>query len=207
MAPTVVIVPGFWLGLQPYELLVNEMQKAAPGLTDFVYAPLVSTGMRSPGNPTMYDDAIGIREVIRPLVEAGKRLVLVGHSAGAFLSGMATEGLEVGEEVSMKSGGGVERFVFIAGGILPVGAPHPEMTMLDMNVEVGRISLLGALSYTNGAHRTARHNVAIQTTSYSTMLTKMSPPYTSRYSSANLLRGGLGNAHIAGGRRFQAAIC
>ncbi|CBF73646.1 predicted protein [Aspergillus nidulans FGSC A4] len=56
------------------------MQKAAPGLTDFVYAPLVSTGMRSPGNPTMYDDAIGIREVIRPLVEAGKRLVLNGEA-------------------------------------------------------------------------------------------------------------------------------
>lgn len=181
MAPTVVIVPGLWLGPQPYELLVDEMQKAALGLTDFVYAPLVSTGTRSPGNPTMYDDAVGIREVIRPLVEAGKRLVLVGHSAGAFLSGMATEGLEVGEEVAMKSGGGVERFVFIAGGILPVGAPHPEMTMLDMSVEVGRTSRLGALCFTNGAYRTARHTVEIQTTSYSMMLTKMSPPYTSRY--------------------------
>ncbi|KAL4739986.1 Alpha/beta hydrolase fold-1 [Aspergillus similis] len=137
MAPTIVIVPGLWLGPKSYELLVDEMQKAAPSLTDFVYAPLVSTGTRSPGNPTMYDDAAGIREVIRPLVEAGKRLVLVGHSAGAFLSGMATQGLEVGEEVAMKSGGGVERFVFIAGGILPVGAPHPEMKMLDMRVESG----------------------------------------------------------------------
>ncbi|KAL4750115.1 hypothetical protein BDW72DRAFT_213646 [Aspergillus terricola var. indicus] len=86
------------------------MQKTAPSLTDFVYSPLVSTGTRSPGNPTI---------------------------AGAFLSAMATEGLEVGEEVAMKSGGGVERFVFIAGGILPVGAPHPEMKMLDISVESG----------------------------------------------------------------------
>ncbi|KAL5049370.1 hypothetical protein BDW71DRAFT_159869 [Aspergillus fruticulosus] len=137
MPPTIVIIPGLWLGPKPYELLVEEMKKAAPSLTDFVYAPLVSTGTRSPGNPTMYDDSVGIREVIRPLVEAGKRLVLVGHSAGAFLSGMATEGLEVGEEIAKKSGGGVERFVFIAGGILPVGAPHPEMRMLDMSVEGG----------------------------------------------------------------------
>ncbi|KAL3430068.1 hypothetical protein BDV09DRAFT_189577 [Aspergillus tetrazonus] len=90
------------------------MRKAALGLTDFVYAPLVSTGTRSPGNPTI---------------------------AGAFLSAMATEGLEVGEEVAMKSGGGVERFVFIAGGILPVGAPRPEMTMLDMSVENGEAHL------------------------------------------------------------------
>ncbi|KAL4978863.1 hypothetical protein BDW66DRAFT_148718 [Aspergillus desertorum] len=77
MSPAVVIIPGLWLGPKPYELLVNETQKAAPSLTDFVYAPLVSTGTRSPGNPTMYDDAAGIRGVIKPLVEAGKRLFLV----------------------------------------------------------------------------------------------------------------------------------
>ncbi|KAL4860696.1 hypothetical protein BDV12DRAFT_191553 [Aspergillus spectabilis] len=103
------------------------MKKAAPSLTDFVYAPLVSTGRASPGNPTMHDDAMGIREVIKPLVQAGKRLVLVCHSAGAFLSGMATEDLEVGEKLAAASGGGVEKFIFIAGGILPPGAPHPEL--------------------------------------------------------------------------------
>ncbi|KAL3456012.1 alpha/beta-hydrolase [Aspergillus heterothallicus] len=131
-APTIVIVPGLWLGPKPYELLVEEMQKVAPSLTDFVYAPLSSTGTSSPGNPTMYDDAMGIRAVIKPLVEAGKRLVVVGHSAGAFLSGMATEDLEVGEKLAAPSGGGVERFVFIAGGILPVGAPHPEMGFAEI---------------------------------------------------------------------------
>ncbi|KAF9887614.1 hypothetical protein FE257_009707 [Aspergillus nanangensis] len=131
-SPTIVIVPGLWLGPRPYELLVEEMKKAAPSLTDFVYASLVSTGKSSPGNPTMYDDAMGIREVIKPLVEAGIRLVVVGHSAGAFLSAMATEDLEIGEKLAAPSGGGVERFIFIAGGILPVGAPHPPMAFLDV---------------------------------------------------------------------------
>jgi pimeloyl-ACP methyl ester carboxylesterase len=135
-APTIVIVPGLWLGPRPYELLVEEMKKLAPSLIDFIYAPLISTGTSSPGNPTMYDDAMGIREIIKPLAEAGKRLVIVGHSAGAFLSGMATEGLEVGGEFAAPSGGGggVERFVFIAGGILPLGAPHPELSFLDVRV-------------------------------------------------------------------------
>ncbi|RDW92777.1 alpha/beta hydrolase [Aspergillus mulundensis] len=137
-APTIVIIPGLWLGPKPYGLLVHEMKNAAPALTDFVYAPLLSTGTRSPGNPSMYDDAMGIRAVIEPLVHAGKRLVLIGHSAGAFLSAMATEGLEVGAEIATQSGGGVERFVFIAGGILPVGAPHPEMGMLGMSVVDGQ---------------------------------------------------------------------
>ncbi|KAL5341910.1 alpha/beta-hydrolase [Aspergillus crustosus] len=126
-APTIVIIPGLWLGPHPYELLVEEIKKAEPRLTDIVYAPLVSTGKRSPGNPTMYDDARAIRAVIQPHVEAGKRLVLVGHSAGAFLSAIATEDLEIGERLAAPSGGGVERFIFVAGGILPKGAPHPEM--------------------------------------------------------------------------------
>ena len=123
--PTVVIVPGLWLGPRPYELLVNELKNAAPELTDIVYAPLVSTGTRSPGAPTMMDDAMAIRVVIKPLVEAGKRLVIVAQSAGGFLSGMATEGLEVGQKLATASGSGVERFVFVAAGILPLGAPHP----------------------------------------------------------------------------------
>ena len=125
VAPTIVIVPGLWLGPHPYELLVEEMKKKSPLLKDFVYAPLVSTGRKSPGNPTMLDDATGIREVIKPLVEGGKRLVIIGHSSGAFLSAMATEDLEVGQKLAIQSGGGVERFVFITGGILPTGAPHP----------------------------------------------------------------------------------
>ena len=73
----------------------------------------------------MLDDAMGIREVIKPLVEGGKRVVVISHSSGAFLSAMATEDLEVGQKLATQSNGGVERFVFITGGILPVGAPHP----------------------------------------------------------------------------------
>lgn len=124
-APTIVIVPGFWLGPRPYELFVNELKKARPLLTDIVYAELSSTGTRSPGAPNMLDDAMGIRAVIKPLVEAGKRVVVIGHSGGAFLSAMATEDLEVGQKLAVASGGGVEMFVFIAGGLLPVGVPHP----------------------------------------------------------------------------------
>ncbi|KAK4494432.1 hypothetical protein PRZ48_014730 [Zasmidium cellare] len=122
--PTIVIVPGFWLGPKPYELLAEELKKAAPSIPEIVYAELASTGTKSPNAPTMQDDANGIRAVIKPLVEAGKKVVVIGHSSGAFLSAMATEDLEVGQKLA-KSGGGVERFVFIAGGILPVGARHP----------------------------------------------------------------------------------
>lgn len=125
VVPSIVVVPGFWLGPRPYDLLVDELKKAAPSLTDIVVAQLASTGTRSPGAPNMFDDAMGIRAVIKPLVEAGKRLVVIGHSAGAFLSAMATEDLEVGQKLAAPSGGGVERFIFLAGGLLPVGAPHP----------------------------------------------------------------------------------
>lgn len=137
--PTIVIVPGFWLGPKPYELLVDELKRAAPSLTDIAYAELASTGTRSPNAPTMLDDAMGIRAVIKPLVEAGKRVIVVGHSAGAFLSAMATEDLEVGQKIAKASGGGgVEKFVFVAGGLLPVGARHPPT---DWEVKVQFLSL------------------------------------------------------------------
>lgn len=125
VAPTIVIIPGFWLRPSPYDLLVDELKKAAPSLTNIVFAQLTSTGTRSPGALNMLDDAMGIRAVIKPLVETGKRLVLIGHSSGAFLSAIATDDLEVGEKLALPSGGGVERFIFIAGGLLPAGAPHP----------------------------------------------------------------------------------
>lgn len=124
-APTIVVVPGLWLGPHPYDLFVNELKKAAPSLTKIVFAELRSTGTRSPGAPNMLDDAMGIRSVIKPMVEAGERLVIIAHSGGAFLSAMATEDLEVGQKLATPSGGGVEKFIFIAGGILPVGVPHP----------------------------------------------------------------------------------
>lgn len=133
VAPTIVIVPGLWVGPRSYELLAEEIKKASL-VTDIVYAPLKSTGKKSPGNPNMLDDAKGIREVIQPLVEAGKRVVVVAHSAGAYLSAMATEDLEVGQKLVAPSGGGVERFVFIAGGLFPAGTPHPPMDTLDIRV-------------------------------------------------------------------------
>lgn len=137
-SPTIVIVPGFWLGPRPYELLVDELKKTAPSSPDIVYAELASTGTRSPNAPTMLDDAMAIRAVIKPLVESGKRVVVVGHSAGAFLSAMATEDLEVGQKIAKASGGGVERFVFVAGGLLPVGARHPPT---DWETKVNRTSI------------------------------------------------------------------
>lgn len=132
--PTIVIVPGLWLGPKPYELLEQETKKLLPSLPDFVYAPLVSTGRASPGNPNMTDDSLGVRQVIKPLVEAGKRLVLIGHSTGALVAAGSTEDLEVGEKLAAPSGGGVERFVFIVGGILPVGSPHPPMSFFRYEV-------------------------------------------------------------------------
>ena len=125
--PTLVIVPGLWLGPYPYQKWADEtLTKMEPSLKgNIFYAPLASTGTRSPGAPNMTDDATAIRKVIQPLVEAGKKVVVIGHSSGAFLSAMSTEDLEVGQKLAVPHGGGVEKFIFIAGGLLPVGAPHP----------------------------------------------------------------------------------
>jgi pimeloyl-ACP methyl ester carboxylesterase len=141
-APTLVLVPGLWEGPTVYDSLREILAKAAPPIPDCHPAPLRSTGTTTPGNPTMLDDIQGIREVVEPLVQAGKRVVVVAHSAGGFLGSAAVEGLEVGGKDTKGSGGGVEKMFFIAAGIAPAGTQHRPQPFMDF--QAGFFSLCGS---------------------------------------------------------------
>lgn len=127
--PTLVLVPGVWEGTAVFDPLREILAKH--GVTDVHTAPLKSTGHVSPGNPTLHDDVAGIRSVIAPLVAAGKRVVVVAHSAGGFLASAATEHLEKGYT---EGPGGVEKFFFIAAGLMPSGARHSPLPFMDFQV-------------------------------------------------------------------------
>jgi pimeloyl-ACP methyl ester carboxylesterase len=91
------------------------------------YAPLVSTGCVSPGNPTLKDNVQNIRDVLEPLVKEEKDVIVIGHSAGGPLGASATKGLSLKERKKTEKTGGVNKFVFLTAGSVPPGWRHPEV--------------------------------------------------------------------------------
>ena len=127
----VVLVPGLWEGPMVFSLVRPRL--VAYGF-DIVEAPLLSTGTESPGNPSLLDDVQGIRRHIEPLVKQDKAVVVVGHSAGAFLAAAATKGLSAKERAAEGKTGGVTKFVFVAGGLWPEGFEHGPLPFMDVQV-------------------------------------------------------------------------
>jgi pimeloyl-ACP methyl ester carboxylesterase len=86
-----------------------------------------------------------IRNVIKPLVEEDKEVIVVGHSAGGALGAAATKDLSLKERTEAGKGGGVKRFVFLSAGLAPAGWRHPDI--LDFyDIQVRRRLFLLLLS-------------------------------------------------------------
>lgn len=135
--PTILFVPGLWEGPTVFSQVITSLSSLGyPTQT----APLLSTGTRSPGNPSMKDDETFIRSVVQKLVEdEEKEIVMVMHSAGGFLGSGAIEGLGLKKRAEEGKKGGVRKLVFLCAGIAPVGHTHVDLPFMDFEV---RCSLL-----------------------------------------------------------------
>ena len=132
MPPTVLFVPGFWVGTSPFAQVTSLLQ--SQGVPTQIVA-LPSTGSTSPGNPTMLDDIAAIRSAAEKLVEAEKDVVLVLHSGGGFLGSNAIEGLTVKARSNKGLKGGIVQIVFLSGAVFPEGFKHGPLPFAV--VEVG----------------------------------------------------------------------
>lgn len=72
----------------------------------------------------MKDDIAAIRSFIVDLINEGKDIVLVLHSASGFLGSNAAEGLDMKTRQKTGLKGGVSKIVFIAGAVFPKGFKH-----------------------------------------------------------------------------------
>lgn len=131
MAPTIIFVPGLWEGPTAFKRVTSLLQ--SQGYTTQV-ASLVSTGTASPGNPDMDDDVANIRSTISKAVESNQEVLLVLHSAGGFLGSAAFEGLTAKARKEEGKKGGVVKILFMAAGILPLGAIPPILPFFDFDV-------------------------------------------------------------------------
>lgn len=81
--PTLVFISGFWEGPAVYSKVINILN------TEHIYPtqviPLVSTGTEAPTAKTFYSDVDAIREAVGTLVNEGREILLIMHSAGAIL--------------------------------------------------------------------------------------------------------------------------
>ena len=109
MGPTVLYVPGFWEGVEPFQQVASLLSAKNIAVAT---SALRSTGTSSPGNPSMHDDIATIRSSVETLTAEDKETVMVLHSAGGFLGSNAIEGLTAKARTAKGLKGGVVGIVF-----------------------------------------------------------------------------------------------
>lgn len=110
--PSLVIFPGAWHPAMCMAALVDSLQRMG-------FAAEAHT-LRSVGNPAagVADDAAHMLAVMRPLLDAGKDVVLVAHSYAGFPATSAISGLDKrsrrAKNGSQTASGGVLGIIFLA---------------------------------------------------------------------------------------------
>jgi pimeloyl-ACP methyl ester carboxylesterase len=147
---TIVLVHGAWHTPNHYEALAGRLK--ARGLSVTV-PQLPSTGSETPMLQTMATDTEYLRDtVLYPLVDAGKKVVLVAHSYGGCPGGGAARGLSIDERKSTGKPGGIIGMFFISAFLAQEGEllldkmpPDQTKTWVVVNVRVLDLNLPSAV--------------------------------------------------------------
>jgi len=115
--PVIVFVPGAWHTPHGFHLVVAELQAAGyetKGVT------LASVGA-SPPIKDFQPDVKAIQDVLKPLVDEGKDILLVVHSYGGVIGSQAVQGFAKSEREKEGKKGGVSHMFFCCAFALPEG--------------------------------------------------------------------------------------
>ncbi|KAK2615730.1 hypothetical protein N8I77_002464 [Diaporthe amygdali] len=122
--PTIVIVPGAWQFTSVF-VPFADLLRGQGFTTEIVDMPSVG-GTELPLTG-LDEDIKAVRDVVQPLVEAGKEIVLLTHSAGGVSGSGAVKGLDVKARKEAGLAGGVVRVIFMAAFMVPKGSSLLEM--------------------------------------------------------------------------------
>ncbi|KAI9151285.1 putative hydrolase [Paramyrothecium foliicola] len=132
----VVICHGSYHSPAPYERLVDALQRKGidahcPQLPTADLAKLNVGDVDSPnfdlgppqkGYPQGEDDTAAVLTVIQPLVDQGKRVVLIGHSSGGWVATQAAQPeLQFNSRKEKGLNGGIVGILYVGGFVIPVG--------------------------------------------------------------------------------------
>lgn len=122
--PTIVIVPGAWQLTSCFTPFAGLLRSQGFD-TEVVDMPSVGgTQLPLTGLP---EDIAAVRAVVQPLVEAGKEVVLLTHSAGGVSGGGAAEGLGFNTRKQAGLPGGVVRVIYMTAFMVPKGSSLLQM--------------------------------------------------------------------------------
>lgn len=130
--PTLVFVPGFWEGPTVYNDIASTLSTTHSYPTLIV--PLASTGTCPPHAKTFTDDVAAVRTALEALLASGKEVILVMHSAGAFIGSQAIKDLSVYARTAKGEEGGVKKLVFLTGAPFPGDSEHPDQPFFEIEV-------------------------------------------------------------------------
>ncbi|KAI2778416.1 alpha/beta-hydrolase [Daldinia loculata] len=116
--PTIVIVPGAWTLPGAYRKLVDALQ--ARSFTVHVPALPSNNGARPP-NSSHDADVAAVREIVEPLVNGGKEVILFMHSYGGVVGTNAIEGLTRKDREAKGVSGGVVYLFYLSAYLLAKG--------------------------------------------------------------------------------------
>ena len=111
------LIPGAWHGPWAFELIRAELE--ARGFSTSA-TTLPSVGSTDPDR-ALYADVAAARADLEGLVDAGKEVVLVGHSYGGAVMGSAVEGLGAHQRKAAGKEGGIVSQIWMAAFALDVG--------------------------------------------------------------------------------------
>lgn len=110
--PTIVLVPGAWHSPQHYFQLTDLLVGAG---YDTISRRNPSCDSLTPNAESAAKDAAFIRhEVLMPLLDAGKNVILVMHSYGGLPGAAAAKGLSQTERTAADRPGGIIGLIFIS---------------------------------------------------------------------------------------------
>ena len=136
--PTLVFIPGLWEGPTAFSKVVNILKAEYNYPT--VVIPLTSTGTSPPDVKTFLDDVNAIRESVETLVNEGKEIVFIMHSAGAFTGSQAINHLSLAYRKERGEAGGVRKLVYLCGALLPQDSNHPQASFFETTVTTSKAS-------------------------------------------------------------------
>lgn len=115
--PTVVFVPGAWHTPDGFHLVMSELQAAG---YETKGVNLASVGASTPLQD-FQPDVQAIQDVLKPLVDQGKDILLMLHSYGGIIGNEAIQGFAKADRRKEGKKGGVSHIYFCSAFALPAG--------------------------------------------------------------------------------------
>lgn len=135
--PTLVLVPGAFGSPAGYDKLLPYFEQA--GLPT-VPGPYPSCNSGDPSSATASKDIESLRQnVLLPLIEQGKDVIILAHSYGGIVGGAAAKSLDKPTRKSQGHAAGVVGLIYVAGNISldneslleAVGGAYPPFIKMD----------------------------------------------------------------------------